>query len=61
MLKLSILCFILSLITGVMGFTQVSADLAGIAKVLFFIFLFFFVVFLAGGLWLGKKVSDKLR
>jgi len=60
MLKWAIVCFILSLVAGMLGFTQVSADLAGIGKVLFFIFLFFFLLFLVGGLLLGRKVAGKL-
>jgi uncharacterized membrane protein YtjA (UPF0391 family) len=39
MLRWAIIFFIISLITGVLGFTGISEATAGIAKVLFFIFL----------------------
>jgi uncharacterized membrane protein YtjA (UPF0391 family) len=39
MLKLALFFFIVSIIAGVFGFTGISAAAAGIAKVLFFIFI----------------------
>jgi uncharacterized membrane protein YtjA (UPF0391 family) len=38
--------FVVALIAGVLGFGKVSAAAAGIAKVLFYIFLAIFLVFL---------------
>jgi uncharacterized membrane protein YtjA (UPF0391 family) len=48
MLRWAIIFFIISLVTGVLGFTGISEATAGIAKVLFFIFL----ILLAGALLL---------
>lgn len=61
MLRWAIVCLVLSIITGILGFGDVSAGLAGIAKVLFVLFLISFVLLMAGGLWLGGKISDVLK
>ena len=50
MLKLALFFFIVSIIAGVFGFTGISVAAAGIAKVLFFVFLIAFVVLLVLGL-----------
>jgi uncharacterized membrane protein YtjA (UPF0391 family) len=39
MLKWALIFFVISLIAGAFGFTGISAATAGIAKVLFFIFI----------------------
>jgi uncharacterized membrane protein YtjA (UPF0391 family) len=44
MLRWAIIFFIISLLTGVLGFTGISEATAGIAKILFTIFLILFVV-----------------
>ena len=44
MLKWSVIFFIVAIIAAVFGFGGLSQDLAGIAKILFFIFLIVFVV-----------------
>jgi uncharacterized membrane protein YtjA (UPF0391 family) len=52
MLRWAIIFFIVSLITGVLGFTGISEATAGIAKILFYIFLaillFWIVLIIAG-------------
>lgn len=52
MLRWAIIFFIISLITGVLGFTGISEATAGIAKILFYIFLaillFWIVLIIAG-------------
>jgi uncharacterized membrane protein YtjA (UPF0391 family) len=47
---------IVSLIAGVLGFTGVAMAAAGIAKILFFIFLALFVIVLAVGMLLGAAL-----
>ena len=42
MLRWAIIFFIISVITGLLGFSGISEATAGIAKVLFFIFLIMF-------------------
>ena len=44
MIKLAILFFIVSLVAGVLGFTNVAAGARGIAKILFFIALTIFLI-----------------
>ena len=52
MLRWAIIFFIISLIAGVLGFTGISEATAGIAKILFYIFLaillFWIVLIIAG-------------
>jgi len=56
MLKLALFFFIVSIIAGVFGFTGISVAAAGIAKVLFFVFLIAFVVLLVLGLVVGSAI-----
>jgi uncharacterized membrane protein YtjA (UPF0391 family) len=56
MLKLALFFFIVSIIAGVFGFTGIAAATAGIAKVLFFIFIIVFVVLLVVGLMVGSAI-----
>lgn len=44
MLNWSIIFFVVAIIAAIFGFGNLSQDLAGIAKILFFIFLVVFVV-----------------
>ena len=57
MLRWAVIFLIISLIAAAFGFAGVSTAAAGIAKVLFFIFIALFVIALIGGLALGKKIS----
>jgi uncharacterized membrane protein YtjA (UPF0391 family) len=56
MLKLALFFFIISIIAGVFGFTGISVAAAGIAKILFFIFIIAFVVLLIFGLVVGSAL-----
>lgn len=56
MLKWAIIFFIISVIAGFFGFTNVAAGAKGIAKVLFFIALIIFAVVLIFGVLLGVLV-----
>ena len=53
MLRWALLFFLISLVAAALGFTDIAAGAASIAKVLFFIFLVLFVVSLLGG-WRGR-------
>ena len=55
MLYWTLVFLVVSLIAGVMGFGGVAQDAAGIARILFFIFLVLFVVSLLYSLFTGKK------
>ena len=51
MLRWAIVCFVIAIIAAVFGFGGLSAELAWVARVLFFLFLVLFVVSLV----LGRK------
>jgi uncharacterized membrane protein YtjA (UPF0391 family) len=56
MLKLAIIFFIISIIAGFLGFTNVASGTKSIAKVLFFIALITFLIVLVFGVLLGVLV-----
>ncbi|HXF15934.1 MAG TPA: DUF1328 domain-containing protein [Burkholderiales bacterium] len=56
MLKWAAIFFIVSVIAGFFGFTDVAAGTRGVAKILFFIALAFFLVVLIFGVFLGVLV-----
>jgi uncharacterized membrane protein YtjA (UPF0391 family) len=56
MIKWAVIFFIVSLIAGFFGFTDVAAGARGIAKILFFIALAIFLVVLIFGVLLGVLV-----
>jgi uncharacterized membrane protein YtjA (UPF0391 family) len=56
MLKWALIFFVISLVAGFFGFTNVASGARGIAKVLFFIALAIFLVVLVFGVMLGKLV-----
>jgi len=55
-LKWALIFFVISLIAGFFGFTNVAAGAKGIAKVLFFIALTIFLIVLVFGVMLGVLV-----
>ena len=60
MFKWAFVFLILGLILGAMGFGGVGGAFVGIAKVLFFIAIAIFVVFVVLGLMAGKAVKDAI-
>ena len=58
MIKWAIVFAVISVIAAIFGFTGISADSAAVAKMLFFIAVAIFVVFLIAGLVVGKKLND---
>jgi uncharacterized membrane protein YtjA (UPF0391 family) len=56
MLKWAIIFFVISLIAGFLGFTNLAAGARGIAKILFFIALAIFLIILVFGVLLGVLV-----
>lgn len=57
MLKWALIFFVISLIAGVFGFTGISAAASGIARILFFIAVVIFTVFLVLALIAGSVVA----
>lgn len=56
MIEWAIIFFIISLVAGVLGFTNIAAGARGIAKILFFIALAIFLIVLVFGVFLGKAL-----
>jgi len=56
MLKWALIFFVISLIAGALGFSGISTGAAQISKVLFFICLIIFVIFLVLGLMAGQAI-----
>ncbi|GAC1333807.1 MAG: DUF1328 domain-containing protein [Beijerinckiaceae bacterium] len=56
MLKWALFFFIISIVAGAFGFTGISEASAGIAKILFFIFVAIFVVLLVLGIMAGEAL-----
>jgi uncharacterized membrane protein YtjA (UPF0391 family) len=54
MLRLALFFFIVSIVAALFGFTGISAATAGIAKILFFLFIVGFLIFLILGLMVGS-------
>jgi len=56
MLKLALFFLVVSLVAALFGFTGIAAAAAGIAKILFFVFIALFVILLVVGLMLGSAL-----
>ncbi len=56
MIEWAVIFFIISLVAGILGFTNVAAGARGIAKILFFIALAIFLIVLVFGVLLGVLV-----
>ena len=59
MLRWAVIFLIIALIAGALGFTDVQFVSAGIAKILFGIFLLGFLVLLFLGLMAGRAVAPR--
>ena len=57
MIKWAIIFAIVALVAGALGFTGVAGAAAGIAKLLFVVALIGFAIFLALGVWAGRKIT----
>jgi uncharacterized membrane protein YtjA (UPF0391 family) len=57
MLKWAVIFLLISLVAGLMGFTGVAVGAAEIAKVLFFITITLFLIFLVVGLLAARKLD----
>ncbi len=57
MLKWALIFAVVALIAGALGFSGLAGASAGIAKLLFGLFVIGFLIFLALGVFVGKKVT----
>ena len=60
MLKLAITFLVVGLILGALGFGGIGGAFVGIAKILFFIAIALFVIFLVLALGAGKSVKNAI-
>ena len=60
MLKLALIFLIAGLVLGALGFGGIGGAFVGIAKILFFIAIALFVIFLILAFLGGKKVNDTI-
>ncbi|WP_308814943.1 DUF1328 family protein [Sphingomonas sp. GV3] len=60
MLKLALIFLVVGVLLGVLGFGGIGGAFIGIAKILFFIAIALFLIFLVLGLIAGKTVSDAI-
>lgn len=58
MLRWSIFFLIISIVAGIFGFGGISSAAAGIAQVLFFIFIGVFLLLLIAGLVAGRGLAS---
>jgi uncharacterized membrane protein YtjA (UPF0391 family) len=56
MLRLALFFFVVSIVAALFGFTGISAATAGIAKLLFFLFIVIFLALLIIGLAVGSSL-----
>jgi uncharacterized membrane protein YtjA (UPF0391 family) len=56
MLRWALIFFVVSIVAGVFGFTNISSAAGGIARLLFFIFVAVFIVFLVLSILDGQRI-----
>lgn len=56
MIKLALIFLVIGLIAGALGFGGIGGAFIGIAKVLFFVAIALFVIFLVLGIMAGRKL-----
>jgi uncharacterized membrane protein YtjA (UPF0391 family) len=59
MLRWALIFFLISIIAGALGFTGVAVGAAAAARVLFFLAVSLFVIFLIAGLLVGEALTGK--
>jgi uncharacterized membrane protein YtjA (UPF0391 family) len=58
MLRWAVIFLVIAIIAGILGFSGVAAASAGVAKVLFGIFLICFLLIVVFGLAIGRRISS---
>ena len=56
MLKWALIFFVISLVAGALGFTNIASGAAGIAKILFGLFLIVAIIFLVLAFTAGQMI-----
>ena len=60
MIRWAIIFLVIGLVLAVLGFGGIGGAFIGIAKILFFVAIGLFLLFLVLGLLAGKKVADSI-
>lgn len=60
MIRLAITCLIIGLIAAVLGFGGIAGTFIGVAKILFFVGLALFLIFLVLGMKTGRGIADAI-
>lgn len=60
MIRWAIIFLVVGLVLAVLGFGGIGGAFIGIAKILFFVAIGLFLLFLVLGLLAGKKVADSI-
>jgi len=60
MIKLAIISLVIAAVLALLGFGGAAGTFVGIAKILFFIAIALFVLFLILGVLAGKSVKDRI-
>jgi len=60
MIRLAILCLLIALVAALLGFGGVAGAFVGLAKILFFIAIALFAIFLVLGLLAGRSISKAI-
>ena len=61
MLKWALISALIAIVAGAFGFGFIAGAAAGIAKILFFLFLAIFLILLISALFVGRKVKSTFR
>lgn len=59
MLRWALIFFVISIIAGLFGFTGIASGTAAIAKVLFFLAITLFAIFLIAAFTIGKAITNR--
>ena len=59
MLRWALIFFLISILAGALGFTGIAVGAAAAARVLFFLAISLFAVFLIAGLVVGESLAGK--
>ncbi len=60
MIRLAITCLVIGLIAAVLGFGGIAGSFIGVAKILFFVALALFALFLILGVAAGRGVASSI-
>ena len=57
MLRWAVIFLLIGLVAGLLGFTSLAGASIAIAKIIFFVFMVLFLIFLVAGLTIARRVA----